>query len=383
MVASRVNSTFICGGTTHDVGFSMCISSTGNVYSFGKHATKAHGHKRDIICVPRKISSLKCIKSISCGEYHTLCLDTEGSVFSFGLNSYGQLGIGSDELTFMTHIPQKIDLPSIKQISCGMNFSICLSNDLRLYSFGNNAYGQLGIGNNYNATSPQEIITLKDVEFVECGCNYVICNTIDDELYSWGDNSRGQRGNSNINSESLPEKCKFDLDDVVIDIKCGFNHTLLLTANQKVYSCGNNEDLQLGRVTMSKYTSTLEKMHLPKINKIQCGDFHSMFIDFRGNLFVCGRHSDRQLGLENYFQNVVYLTKHPSLSNVIDISKGGIHTFIKTSNNEIYAFGRNHFSQLGIKTEDKKQMAPIRVFEDKEDVWYSDIGNSRAKSARK
>merc|ERR1712023_428979 len=71
--------------------------------------------------------------------------------------------------------------------------------------------------------------------------------------------------------------------------------------------------------------------------------------------------------------------KHPSLSNIIDISKGGYHSFVKTSNNEIYAFGYNDHSQLGIKTEqDENQITPIRVFED---IWFSNINKSNAKSA--
>merc|ERR1712224_801040 len=74
--------------------------------------------------------------------------------------------------------------------------------------------------------------------------------------------------------------------------------------------------------------------------------------------------------------------KHPSLSNIIDISNGGNHSFIKTSNNEIYAFGNNEYSQLGIKIENRKQLTPIRVFEDNEDIWYSNINKSKAKSAR-
>merc|ERR1711862_439250 len=45
--------------------------------------------------------------------------------------------------------------------------------------------------------------------------------------------------------------------------------------------------------------------------------------------------------------------KHPSLSNIIDVSKGGVRTFVKTSNNEIYAFGYNEYLQLGIKSEDE------------------------------
>ena len=73
--------------------------------------------------------------------------------------------------------------------------------------------------------------------------------------------------------------------------------------------------------------------------------------------------------------------KYPSLSN-IDISNGGSQTFVKTSDNEIYAFGYNKFSQLGIKTDHEKQLTPFRVFEDNQDIWFSNINKSKQKSAR-
>merc|ERR1711982_94498 len=103
-------------------------------------------------------------------------------------------------------------------------------------------------------------------------------------------------------------------------------------------------------------------------------------IDINNNLFVFGCNRFGQLGLgdKDYRYKPI---KHPSLSNIIDISKRGNHTFVKTSNNEIYAFGRNYYSQLGIKTE-HKQLTPIRVFENNEDIWFSNINKSKAKSAR-
>jgi len=77
------------------------------------------------------------------------------------------------------------------------------------------------------------------------------------------------------------------------------------------------------------------------------------------------------------------------LRNVIDVSKGGDFTFVKTSDNEIYAFGNNRYSQLGIETKDIFQTKPIKVLQGKEDIWNSkQISESflkkwRAKSARK
>ena len=57
--------------------------------------------------------------------------------------------------------------------------------------------------------------------------------------------------------------------------------------------------------------------------------------------------------------------------------------FVKTSNNEIYAFGCNDYSQLGAQLMEVEQTTPICVFTDIEDIWYNHLNKSRAKSARK
>jgi len=78
------------------------------------------------------------------------------------------------------------------------------------------------------------------------------------------------------------------------------------------------------------------------------------------------------------------------ISNALNISNllfeffsnGGDTTFIKTASNEVYAFGNNEFLQLGQKTEQEYQFTPIRVLIDNEDIWFSNIPKSKAKSAR-
>jgi len=106
-----------------------------------------------------------------------------------------------------------------------------------------------------------------------------------------------------------------------------------------------------------------------------------MCINAYDDLYVFGLNLEGQLGLGDDDTRIQPI-KHPSLSNVIDISSGGCHTLVKTSNNEIFTFGNNEFGQLGIKTEGDNQNTPIRVFEDNEDIWYSNIDKSKAKSAR-
>ena len=134
-----------------------------------------------------------------------------------------------------------MNLPSIQQISCGSNFTLCLTNDGYLYSFGSNNYGQLGIGRNTNDEHPPQMIeSLQDVEFVICGGTFAFCKTLDNIVYCWGKNTDGQLGVGNTDDVYLPYKSLTCPDDVV-DIKCGSEHTLLLTSNRYVYSCGTNQ----------------------------------------------------------------------------------------------------------------------------------------------
>ena len=100
------------------------------------------------------------------------------------------------------------------------------------------------------------------------------------------------------------------------------------------------------------------------------------------NLFVFGNNIYGQLGLGDIDKRLTPV-KHPILSNVIDVSRGGFHSFVKTSNNEIFSMGYNKYSQLGAQTELTNQLTPLQVFQNKEDIWCSNITKSKAKSARK
>ena len=371
----RSLSTILCG-----VGITMCLSDDRNVYSFGYTNYHIHGHEEMYVYTPKMLPSLKNIKSISVGDlFHTACLDYDGNIYTFGCNFFGQLGIGVNTSN-STCIPQRVNLPPCTQVSCGNKFTICLEENGNVYSFGNNDYGQLGLGNNTNFNSPQLIFSLKDVEFIESGgTNYVFCKTKDD-IFCWGANESMQLGIGHTDNRNTPTKCISLSNHSIVDIKNSISHTLVLTSNGDVLSCGDNYYGQLG--IEKENSATFQKIeNLSEIMRIECGNYHSLCIDINKDLYVVGGNSYGQLGLGDAINRFKPI-KHPSLSNIIDISKGGNHTFVKTSNNEIYTFGHNVYSQLGIKTEGKKQLTPIRVFEDNEEIWYSNTSKSKAKSAR-
>merc|ERR1712224_906953 len=156
---------------------------------------------------------------------------------------------------------------------------------------------------------------------------------------------------------NLPYHCENWPNDIV-DIKCGQFHTLVLTSNGTIYSCGQNKFGQLARKTDEPhlerrglaYSPSLKISVLSDIVRIECGFYHSMCIDEMNHLYIFGNNLCGQLGL-GHKKDKKEPTIHPSLQNIVDISSKGDHTFVKTSNNEIYAFGDNNYSQLGINME--------------------------------
>ena len=375
-MANRVVATIFCNDK--NLTYTQSISSSKDVFICLR--------LREYAASPRLYNYVKNITWSGGGSLHIVFLDVDGNVFTLGSNNYGQLGIGIKVTS--TPTPRKVILPPIKQVSCCNLATICLSENGELYSFGSNTYGQLGLGNTEHYDLPQKITSLNNIDFVECGSNFAFCKTLDDIVYCWGDNYRGQLGNEDITLEFLsPVECN-SIGEIV-DIKCGKFHTILLNSEGEVFKCGiinTGEDEE----------TTFQKVEgLPFIIRIECGESSCMFIDKEYNLYVFGRNDYGQLGLGNTI-NMNFPIKHPTLSNVIDVSKGGYHTFVKTISNEIFAFGYNSRGQLGIETENNTpinlfeqgtiefcQLEPIQVFQDNEDVWNSNITSQKTKSARK
>lgn len=126
-MAARKEATMICVDYHIEHGYTLCLAPDGSVTSFGRSLQKGHGQRECEVYPPKKLTTVCLISSISCGAGHTVCLDFSGNVFSFGANKMKQLGT-KKKATF-TAIPQKMNVPPIKQISTGNYFTICLARD--------------------------------------------------------------------------------------------------------------------------------------------------------------------------------------------------------------------------------------------------------------
>jgi alpha-tubulin suppressor-like RCC1 family protein len=286
--------------------------------------------------VPLLIESLpvKGVRQVSCGQYHTLALHENGTLFSWGWAVHGQLGHGSVENEPWPRQVKHFDRTPIESISAGYCHSIVLDRDGIVYSFGSGMFGQLGHGNGQKSTYPQPLIKIQEpiVSISSRFFQTVAIASGGKRLYTWGCSPqtvqlkaqcvRRERlhrasimvkdGSGDIQPESTVHRKADtshlsirtidlkDLDGNVIKCDTGALHSLLLTDQGRVYSWGRGPDGQMGHDCKKELVkpTMISKLLQHNVVDISAGLDYSLALTDKNELFVWGSNSCGQLGLQ-------------------------------------------------------------------------------------
>ena len=149
---------------------------------------------------------------------HTITLKSNGTVWSYGQNSNGELG---NETNSYSDDPVQAKFPegvTITQIDCGDNFSAALDSQGNIWTWGSNSHGQLG-RSVANSNIPTKVEGISKVTKIACGSYHVLAITESKEVYGFGQNANGELGIvSFTNIITTPTKAKYLSN--VIDIAC-------------------------------------------------------------------------------------------------------------------------------------------------------------------
>ncbi|XP_056467333.1 RCC1 and BTB domain-containing protein 2 isoform X2 [Gadus macrocephalus] len=210
----------------------VLATSDGEVFAWGHNGysqlgngTTNHG------LIPALVSTNllnKKVMEVACGSHHTIALTTDGEVFAWGYNNSGQVGSGS---TANQPTPRRVSSclqnKVVVNIGCGQLCSMAVLDNGEIYGWGYNCNGQLGLGNNGNQQTPCRIAALQGASIIQVACGYAHTLALTDEgmVYSWGANSYGQLGTGNKSNQALPTLINTEKERMVEVAACHTSHT--------------------------------------------------------------------------------------------------------------------------------------------------------------
>lgn len=290
-----------------------------------------------------KVTELKNVhvkKFVNDSGYALYAIATDGKVYSWGNNSYGTLGLGDDDDKWAPTLIAGLEGKNIKEIICNNGSVFALTNDGKVYSWGYNNYGQLGLGNTSNIYTPTLITSLQTqtVEKIICNSTNAFALTSDGKVYSWGENYNGVLGTGDYNNSYTPKLNTGLQTKTIKDITITESNGFAITTSGEIYSWGYNNYGQLGlghgsTVNTPTKITTLNGISIKEV----IGTGESTFAITTSNEVYAWGHNKYPpaLGLGHY-NDVNIPTKISSLNAVSLIITGrtsnGIGILAKASN---------------------------------------------------
>jgi alpha-tubulin suppressor-like RCC1 family protein len=235
------------------------------------------------------------------GREHGLARTADGSVYAWGWNRYGQAGTGSS--AYEVRSPAPI-LTGAVDIGAGHYSSFAVKADGTLWAWGRNGQGQLGDGTTTTRRKPVRVTGLSSETVVQVagGRDHAMSRTADGTVYTWGSNAYGQLGNGTDTSRTTPSAVPAIAH--VVDIMAGRDHSLAVTANGAVWAWGRNGSGQVGNGNGAKQPSPVRvktrvgasAVVLSSIVSVGAGADHSLALAADGTLYGWGANSWGQVG---------------------------------------------------------------------------------------
>ncbi|BDR53262.1 hypothetical protein KIM372_11690 [Bombiscardovia nodaiensis] len=311
---------------------------------------------------------------------HTLALGSDGKAYAWGDNQFGELGDGT---TVQRLKPVRVSTPAgvkfvkvqagggVDQLMYKVGYqSLALTDNGRIYSWGHNYSGELGLGNNIDQSTPQLVPMPAGVnKFTDIltiwGASFGLADN--GKVYAWGDGgtyyTNGQLGLASTARVNTPTAIFSIPDTVRIKQISGLGHFVMaLGDNGTIYTWGNNDYGQLGQGHTDDRNQAVI-VRAPdgsNFTSVSAGGYNAYATTSSGKTYNWGPRDRGQFGdgtgdfsgpIATYEPRPVESTiSMPPGVSIRQISRGGWHTLVIGSDNKAYSWGYNKFGALGNNT---------------------------------
>jgi alpha-tubulin suppressor-like RCC1 family protein len=290
---------------------------------------------------------------INPGQSHVLAVKVDGTLWAWGRNNFGQLGLDD---TISRKTPHQIGFDNDwVTTGCGGNQSFAIKSNGTLWAWGNNSSGQLGIGTNSNSpltSSPVQVGTASNWTDVAVGNNFTVALNSSGQMFTWGNNSFGQLGNGTSSAVFSPSLIIPNVSWTVVE--AGEDYAMAIRSDGMLFAWGKNNNGQLGIGNFTnKQIPTMLESTTPWIG-MSCGQAgnnsnqHSLGLKANGTAFSWGNNSTGALGNNQSSGNLNIPTAiTPSVSNIIAVECGWGVSYIRDVSGQVFASGSDATGAVG------------------------------------
>ncbi len=342
----------VSGGAYHTIA----IKTDGTLWAWGQND---YGQIGDGTLInknsPVQIGSANDWIAISAGNFHNLAIKANGTLWAWGINSGGQIGDGT---VINKSTPVQVGIATDwTGISAGGGHNIARRSAGTLWSWGSNVYGQLGDGTNTQRNSPVQIGSATNWVDFSAGSDHSIALKSDGTLWGWGRNTFGQVGDGTTTSRNSPLQIGSETNWA--KVSASYYHNLAIKTNGTLWGWGNNQYGQVGDGTIIQRPAPVQAGVATDWVEIEGGLYHSIGRKSTGTLWSWGINNYGQLG-DGTTTTRTSPIQTGSATDWTLISGGIYHTECIRSAGTLWAIGYNMSGQLGDGTNTNK-LLPVQI----------------------
>ncbi len=213
----------------------LALKSDGTVWSWGRGSQGELGNNGVAnSSTPVQVSGLNSVVAVAAGDNHNLALRSDGKVWSWGAGTGGALGNGAtaDQLV---PVPVGGGLTGIVEVSAGQSWSMARTTNGEMFTWGLNTWGQLGNGTFVNSSTPAMIPGFLGVSAIAAGNEHGLAVYFGN-VVSWGRNNQGQLGVGNTTTSPAPQ---FVAEFSAVDVAAGGSHGAARRADGTMLTWGS------------------------------------------------------------------------------------------------------------------------------------------------
>jgi alpha-tubulin suppressor-like RCC1 family protein len=331
--------------------FSLAIKMDGTLWGWGANSNQLGLGYTGNQNLPIQIGTANNWATVSAGNVHSLAVKTNGTLWAWGNGQFGQLGNGlfSSATWTVTQVGTANDWLTV---SAGNRFSLAIKTTGTLWSWGLNNTGQLGLNNLVDQNLPVQVGTANNWSKIDAGNQHSLAIDNSGFLYGWGNNTFGQLGNGTNTTSLFP--ILISSSNNWAEVSAGLDHSMVLNTSGNLFTFGNNINGQL-----CDGTNTASNVFVPiGFNSdgtvslylaISAGNSFSLVLKNDSTFWSSGLNSQGQLGLGNNI-NTNVLNQVGTSNNWYLISAGDAHSLALDTSTSLFSTGRGLEGELGIGT---------------------------------